>query len=132
MYRRQSTGIFTYRVTQILPFPVATVDGSRVSYESYLFELRSSLHWQEKYGTTDIKSPDGERQVEFIKRQALDKTLANAIAVQLAKQNDISVDDKAVDAAVDRVRLVGGDLQTILADQYGFGEAEFRRLKKIP
>lgn len=130
LYKKQSTGTFTYRVTQILPFPVATVDGNRVSYESYLFELRSSLHWQEKYGTTDLKSPDGKRQVEYMKRQALDKALMNAIAKQLADKNNISVSDKAVDAAIDRVRAVGGDLKTILADQYGFGESEFRRLKR--
>lgn len=130
LYRRQSTGTFTYRVTQIFPFPVASVNGWRVSYESYLFELNSSLHWQEKYGTTDLRSPDGQRQIEYWKQQALDKAIANTIAKALAKEHDVSVDEAEVDEAVERVRSVGGELDVILSDQYGFGEREFRRLKR--
>jgi hypothetical protein len=51
LYRRQSTSEFTQSVTSVLPFPVARVNGDFVPYESYLFELNSSVHWQEKYGT---------------------------------------------------------------------------------
>lgn len=130
LYRRQSTGTFTYRVTQIFPFPVASVNGWRVPYESYLFELNSSLHWQEKYGTTDLRSPDGQRQIEYWKQESLNKAMANTIAKEFAAQHTITVDEAEIDEAIERVRAVGGDLETILADQYGFGEGEFRRLKR--
>ena len=130
LYRWQNTSDFTRNVTSILPFPVARVNGNLTPYESYLFELNSSLHWQEKYGTTDLRSPDGKRQVEYMKRSALDKALTNTIAHSLARKNQISVDDKEVDAVIDRVKASGGDLNQILGEQFDFTESELRRYIK--
>ena len=130
LYRWQNTSDFTHSVTSILPFPVAKVNGSYTPYESYLFELNSSLHWQEKYGTTDLRSPDGKRQVEYMKRSALDKALTNTIAHKLAKQNGITVDNEDVDAVIARVKASGGDLNQILGEQFDFTESELRRYIK--
>ncbi len=127
LYRWQDTSDFTKGVTGILPFPVARVNKSYTSYESYLFELTSSLHWQEKYGTTDLRSPDGKRQIEYLKRSALDKALTNTIARSLAKKNAISVTDKEVDDVVARIKSSGGDLKQILGESFDFTESELRR-----
>ncbi len=127
LYKRQSTSDFTYRVTQILPFPVAKVAGDTTSYESYLFELKSSLHWQEKYGTTDLKSPDGKRQIEYLKRSALDKALTNTIAHSFAAQENISVAEKEIDDVVARIKSSGGNLTQILGENFDFTESELRR-----
>lgn len=130
LYRWQDTSDFTRSVTNVLPFPVARVNGSFTHYESYLFELNSSLHWQEKYGTTDLRSPDGKRQVEFMKRSALDKALTNTVAHTLAKKNKITVDDKDVDAVIARVKANGSNLNQILGEQFDFTETELRRYIK--
>lgn len=130
LYRWQSTSEFTKSVTSILPFPVARVNGKFTSYESYLFELTSSLHWQEKYGTTDLQSPDGKRQIEFLKRSALDKAMTNTIAHTLAKQNGVKVDDQEVDQVVARIKASGGDLNQILGESFNFTEPELRRYIK--
>lgn len=127
LYKWQSTSEFTYRTAQVLRFPVARVNGRFVSYESYLFELNSSLHWQQKYGTTDLKSPDGKRQIEYLKRSALDKALANRVARQFAKQNDVSVNDREVDDVVARIKASGGNLEQILGESFDFTEGELRR-----
>lgn len=127
LYRWQNTTDFTRRVTSILPFPVATVNGERTSYESYLFELNSSIHWQEKYGTTDLKSPDGQRQIEYLKRSALDKAMTNTVAGTLAGQNNISVTSEEIDEVVARIKSGGGNLSQILSEQYNFTESELRR-----
>lgn len=127
LYRRQSTSNFTHSVTSVLPFPVARVNGSFVSYESYLFELTSSLHWQEKYGTTDLRSPDGKRQIEYLKRSALDKAMTNNIAHTLAKQNNITVSEDEINEVVERIKSSGGDLSQILGESFNFTEAELRR-----
>ena len=50
LYRRQSTSDFTRSVTRIFPFPVAKVNGSFVSYESYLFELGTAIKFGLLYG----------------------------------------------------------------------------------
>lgn len=130
LYRKQSTSNFTQSVTSILPFPVAKVNGDYTSYESYLFELGSSLHWQEKYGTTDLKSPDGKRQIDYLKRSALDKAMTNTIAHVLAEKNDISVSAKEVEDVVARIKANGGDLGQILGESFDFTEDELRRYIK--
>ncbi len=130
LYRWQSTSDFTKSVTSVLPFPIAKVNGTFTTYESYLFELISSVHWQEKYGTTDLKSPDGRRQIDYLKRSALNKALTNTIASTLAKQNNISVSEDEVDDVVARIKSSGGDLSQILGESFDFTESELRRYIK--
>lgn len=130
LYRRQSTGDFSYRVTQIIPFPVAKVDGNYTSYESYLFELRPSLYWLSQYGTTDLKSPDGQRQIEHYKQESLNRAMTNTIAHDLAKKNNITVDESEIDESINRVEALGGNLNQVVSEQYSFSVKDFRRLKK--
>lgn len=130
LYGRQSVSDFTYSVTQIIPFPVAKVNGETTSYESYLFELNSSLHWQEKYGTTDLKSPDGKRQIEYLKRSALDKAMTNTIAHSFAKKEGVEVDEQEIEAIVERIKSSGGNLEQILGESFDFTEGELRRYIK--
>ncbi|MCA9309325.1 peptidylprolyl isomerase [Candidatus Saccharibacteria bacterium] len=130
LYRRQSTGDFTYRVTQIIPFPVAKVNGNFVSYERYLFELRPNIYWLSQYGTTDLQSPDGKRQIEHYKNESLKRAMENTVAADLAKANNITVTDKEVDASIDRVQSLGGDLDQVVAEEYNFSVKDFRRLRK--
>lgn len=130
LYKLQSTSDFTHSVTGVLPFPVAKVNGAYVSYESYLFELNSSVHWQEKYGTTDLRSPDGKRQIEYLKRSALDKAETNTVAHTLAKKNKITVSDDEIDQVVARIKASGGDLSQILGESFNFTESDLRRYIK--
>lgn len=130
LYTRQSTSDFTYQVTQVIPFPAAKVNGDVVSYESYLFELKPSLYWLEQFGTTDLKSPDGLRQIEYYKKESLNRAIANTIAQDLAKQNNITVDDADVDESVSRVEALGGNLDQVVAEQYSFSVDDFKRLKR--
>lgn len=130
LYRRQSTSDFTYRVTQILPFPAAKVNGSYTSYESYLFVLKSPLNWIQKFGTTDINSPDGKRQISQLKYDALNVAMQNTIAHKLANKNHITVSNKEIDAGIASIKTDGGNLQQIISDQYGLTQSELRRFIK--
>lgn len=130
LYSRQSVSDFTYSVTQIIPFPVAKVNGNTTSYESYLFELNSSLHWEEKYGTTDLKSPDGKRQIEYWKRSALNKAMTNTIANSFAEKEGIEVSNEEIEVIVDRIKSSGGNLEQILGESFDFTEGELRRYIK--
>src|SRR5438270_739053 len=40
LYKFQSSSTFVYRVTQVIPFPIARTGHAFVAYENYLFELR--------------------------------------------------------------------------------------------
>lgn len=130
LYKRQSTGNFTYKVTQIIPFPVAKVDGNYTSYKSYLFELRPSIYWLEQFGTTDLKSPDGKRQIDHYKAESLNRAMTNTIAHAFAKKHNITVSEDEVDAAVSRVESLGGNLDQVVSEQYSFSVNDFRMLKR--
>lgn len=130
LYVSKNTSEFTYRVTQIIPFPVARVNGSYSSYENYLFQLRHNIYWLEQFGTTDLRSPDGQRQIDYLKRLALDKAEETTIAKKFAKENDVKVTDDEIDAVVNQINTSGGDLQSILKEQYNLTVSEYRRLTK--
>src|SRR5680860_1406687 len=44
LYPMQNTSDFMYRITKVIPIPVATVDGQPVLYSDYLMKYRSSIN----------------------------------------------------------------------------------------
>jgi len=128
LYKRQSTSDFAYRVSQIIPFPVAKVNGEFVSYESYLFTLSPNINWLYQHGTTDLNSEDGKRQIKHFKRASLDRALEDQIARGLAEKHGITVDGAKIDKDIEDLRARGGDLEQIIFDSYNFRSIQdFRR-----
>src|SRR6476646_10202076 len=58
LYVGQNTSQFTQRLTQVLPYPVASVDGRQVRFSDYLLELRSALHYLSTKESVNFKSED--------------------------------------------------------------------------
>ena len=59
LYKFQSNSVFLYKVTQVIPFPIARVNGHFISYNNYLFELEHYIHYyqtQQKlnFNTTSV------------------------------------------------------------------------------
>ncbi len=104
LYPVQNTGDFFYRLTQIVPLPVAKVDSENVSYSYYLLKLRNAMHYQEQNNNVDFGTNDGKRQLDYYKRQALDDSIAYAYTLKLAREHNITVSDKEVDAFVATLR----------------------------
>ena len=50
LYLVQNSSAFMYRITRILPVPVASVDGEYVPYRDYLVQYRGSEYYLSKYG----------------------------------------------------------------------------------
>jgi hypothetical protein len=96
LYPMQNTTTFMYRITRILPLPVGMVNGEPVLYSDYLVQYKSSEYYLSKYGEVKLDSADGKRQLEYFKRQSLDKAIAVAYARQVAQTKNISVSDKDV------------------------------------
>lgn len=92
LYVAQSTSTMLYRVTQIIPVPVASVDGQKVRYSDYLMYYNSSIHFLQKSEQLVLSDKDGQRQVADQKRKNLDIAIRNAYAEKLAKQLDIKVE----------------------------------------
>src|SRR5690606_31012996 len=86
-----------YRVTQIIPVPVASVDGQFVRYSDYLMYYNSSIHFLQKSEQLVLSSEDGQRQADFQKRQNLDIAIRNAYAEKLAEELGVVVEPEQLE-----------------------------------
>lgn len=133
LYKFQDTSTFMYRITQVVPFPVARARGQFVSYESYLFELRHYMHYYETQQKLDFSSEEGKAQLAEFKKQALDRVIGDAYVKYLAKQNGVSVSNQEVDQEIAIVRqqnrLGTSDqvFEDVLRDFWGWSVNDFKR-----
>ena len=104
LYPAQNTSTFFYRVTRVLPLPVAQVDGYPVKYSDYLMYYNGSAHWLRKSEQIDLGSKDGKRQDDYIKRKSMDIAITSAYANKLASELAINVSTDRINGVVDEAR----------------------------
>ncbi|TXG78193.1 hypothetical protein E6P97_00085 [Patescibacteria group bacterium] len=133
LYRFQMTSTFMYRVTQVLPLPVAKAGPDFVSYESYLFEIRHYTHYYENQLKFDFDSVEGEQQLIAFKKLALDKVVNDAYVKKIAKDRNITVSEQEIDEQVNMLReqnRLGESsevFEDVLRDYWGWSVKDFRR-----
>lgn len=131
LYQVQDSSKFMYRLTQIIPVPIANVDGENVPYSDYLKRFRSSIHYLEGQLNLNPTTKDGRNEVEYRKRRELDNAIRDAFATKLARENKVTVSDKEVDT------FISSDLQskkvtartyekTVLNAFYDWSMADYR------
>ncbi len=134
LYKLQDTGDMIYRVTQVIPVPVAEVDGAKVRYSDYLMIYRSNLMTAEQQGGQLGNSEDDEAVRQNYKKAALYSAVEYTYAVKLGEERGVVVSDTEVDKAFDEHRKVGGVERSeegflkILRDNFGMSKAEYRRM----
>jgi hypothetical protein len=132
LYHAQNTSDFMYRVTRVLPVPVAKIDGQPVLYSDYLMKYRSSIHYLESKERVNLKTEDGKRQSDFVKSQAMEDALADAYAVKLAKQNNVTVTDAELQTFLTQQRSsTDGEVSeatydAVILDYYGWSPQEYQ------
>lgn len=133
LYRYQSTSLFMYRVSQVLPLPVAKAGGRWVSYESYLFELRRVMHYYETQQQVDFTTDTGKQQLKTYQPRALEQVIAFAYVKDLAAQNNVRVTEQEVNDAIAVLRtqnqLAAGDdeLEAVMQKFFGWSLGDLRR-----
>ncbi len=133
LYARQNYSRYAYQFTEVIPVPVARVDGNFVSYESYLFELRHVVHYKQTQESLDLNSEDGKSQIKALKQQSLDKAIDDQLVEKLAKQAGVFVSTKDIDAEVELLRSqqqLGAEqsvLENVLKRYYDWSYQDFRR-----
>jgi hypothetical protein len=133
LYRLQSTSTFIYRVTQVIPFPIARSGNHFIAYENYLFELRHYMHYYETEQKLSFSSESGRQQLNSYKQRAFEKIEADARIKQIAKEKGISVSDAEVDDQIELSRKqnrLGGSSQVfedVIREYYGWSLNDFRR-----
>ncbi|MDB5163789.1 MAG: Peptidylprolyl isomerase [Candidatus Saccharibacteria bacterium] len=136
LYRLQNTSTFMYRVTQVLPFPVAKAGKDFVAYENYLFELRHYMHYYQTQQKLDFASDSGKQQLADFKKRALQKVINDTYIKELAKKNKVSISNQVVDDQITIVRnqnrLGGSDqaFEDVLKDYWGWSADDFKRSLK--
>ena len=133
LYKFQNTDDLLYRITQVLPVSVATVDGEKVRYSDYLLIYRSTITPIEKQGMVE-NGQNAENMTDYYKRQALNSAEDYTYATKLAKELGITVSDDEVNAAVERHRTAGGVERSqetfvrVLQDNFGLSLSEYKRM----
>lgn len=136
LYRFKDSSTFLYKVTQVVPFPIARTGREFVAYENYLFELRHYVHYYESQGKLDFNDPKNKEQLAQFKQRALDKVINDAYIKKLAKQNNITVSDQEVKDQIEIVRsqnrLGNNDkvFEDVLKDFWGWSVDDFHRSLK--
>lgn len=133
LYRFNNTSTFIYRVSQVIPFPVAKVGSDFVSQESYLFEIRHYIHYYQTQQRVDFSSESGKQQLETFRKAALESVINDAYVKQLAKKHKITVSDREVDYQINLLReqnrLGSSDavFEDVLKEFWGWSVDDFRR-----
>ena len=96
LYVAQDTSKLTYRITQLIPVRVASVDGEPVRYSDYLMRYRSSLFYMQKQDAINLNTSDGKRQAAYYQRQELTNAERSAYVSKLARENNVGVSDQEI------------------------------------
>ncbi len=132
LYIVQNSSGFIYRVTRILPVPVASINGEQVRFSDYLVQYRGSEYYLSKYDEIKLDSEGGRRQLNYVKRESMNKAIANAYARQIARDKGITVTGKDVDAVIDQQRnTANGRISQETYDasslmMYGWSPSDYR------
>lgn len=135
LYKYYQYNTFLYRITQVVPFPVAKAGSKYVDYENYLFELRHYVHYYENQQQRNFNGADRDQLLAF-RKQALQNVIDNAYIKQLAGKYHVTVSDREVSARLSEVRSqnrLGGNNKVfadVLRDYWGWSVNDFKRSLK--
>lgn len=135
LYPAQNTSDFMYRVTKVVPVPVAVVDGQPVRYSEYLMKFRNNFDYITEKEQVDVTTEEGQRQVEFFKNKAMEDAIADAYALKIANEKDIEVTSSELEAYLKQQRKSpDGDevseatYNGIILDYYGWSPDEWKQV----
>lgn len=134
LYQFGMTDEMLYRVTKILPVPVAIVDGENVAFSDYLMFYRSSMTSIERQsGNVDNQGNENDLRLQY-KRAALSESEDFTYAAKLAKELELEVTDEEVANEFARHLSIGGterseeSFMKIVSDNFGLDKSEYERM----
>ncbi len=134
LYRLGMTDELLYRITKIVPVPVATVDSDNVRFSDYLMLFRSSMTSIERQSGNQFDKSSADSLRSEYKRAALDEAEEYTYATLLAKQLNITVTDDEVTKEFERHLKIGGvdrseeGFLKIINDNFGMNKSEYERM----
>ena len=134
LYKFQDMGDIMYRISLVVPVPVASVDGKNVRFSDYLMTARSSLTTLDTQSAFDGREEDYGAVENGYKRQALTQVEELTYALKLSDELELTVSEEEVAAAFDEHRKVGGAERSedsflkVLNTNFGLSKDEYNRM----
>ena len=134
LYRLGMTDELLFRVAEIIPAPVASVDGENVRFSDYLMFYRSSIISIERQSGGQFDEDSFKELRDEYKRSALNEAEKYAYAAKLARELDITVTDEEVGQEFDRHLKIGGIDRSeegfikIIEDNFGLNKNEYKHM----
>lgn len=132
LYSAQNTSEFMYRVTRVIPVPVASIDGQPVRYSDYLMKYRSAMHYYVEKERLNLETDSGQRQSDIVKNDEMNDAITDAYAQKLARENDVTVTDAELEEYLIRQReqveegVSESTYEAVILDYYGWSPQEYR------
>ena len=134
LYRLNMTDEMLYRITKIVPVPVAKVDDENVLFSDYLMLYRSSITSIERQSGNQFNEETMDQLRTEYKESALLESEKYTYALKLAKDKGIEVSHDEIDKEFNRHMGVGGSQRSeesflkIIGDNFGLSKSEYERM----
>lgn len=134
LYKLGMTDDLLFRVTKIVPVPVASVDSENALFSDYLMLYKSSMTSIERQSATQLAQESIEDIHYKYKRTALTDTESYTYAIKLAKEQGIEISEEDVAKEFDRHMKIGGidrseeAFMKIVDDNFGLDKSEYERM----
>ena len=134
LYKIGMTDDLLFRVTKILPVPVANVDSENALFSDYLMLYKSSMTSIERQSGSQFDQQSlNDLRLKY-KRAALTDTESYTYAIKLAKEQGIEITKEDVANEFDRHLKIGGIDRSedaflkIVNDNFGLDKSEYERM----
>ncbi len=134
LYRLGRTDDLLFKITEIFPISVASVDDENVRFSDYLMFYRSSITSIERQSGSQFEDGAIEGLRADYKRSALNEAEDYTYALKLAKEQNIEVSSEEVSNEFNRHLKIGGVERSeegfikIIGDNFGLNKSEYERM----
>lgn len=120
---------FTSRVSKVVPFPAAMVNGRVIFYHTYLEQLAIVEKYQVEFKKTDFKSDEGKKILAQTRKDTMSRLIEDTLVSAEAAKLKVTVSSKDLTDYFNRlVTSNGGEASfaSVLKQYYGLTPAEFK------
>lgn len=120
---------FTQKVTAVVPYPAAVVNGRLIFYHTYLEQLGIVKKYQVEFKKTDFASEDGKKILDQTRKDTMDRLVEDTLVNAEAARLKVTVSTKDLTESFNQlVTSNGGEssFASVLKQYYGLTPAEFK------
>lgn len=129
LYAFKWENAYAYQMTKYVPYPIATVNGSLVSYYSYLENVNIQKKYQVEFKKIDLKSAAGKKLMAAIRKESMSRIVEDKLISKEAKTLKVSLSQKEIEDSYSQlIKSNGGEksFAEVLNKYYGLSVQQFK------